>query len=835
MSSQAGKLSIQFKKNKKGNLQRKKISISWNGNSVNLDSIPDGKKLPEEQISIALLDQIEHVEKEGSKTWDIEFELGEQQQILKLREKERAWDREEVKEPEIIAVPMRERPPETPRQVDPNHFHNPYNFVPALPRDQVAGELGDRQPSGHSSYLPEHWSGRISVKLTTVTPLLIPDAAEMADDDGHKTYPVRLGTDCKPYLPPTSIKGMLRSAYEAVTNSRLSVLEEHNKLLAHRMPANSGLLMVPARIENNYICLYPGTSRISNNGKPQNGDPMYAAWLRRWNRNSTHQDRHAVTYVGTQQLPELPEHGMRVKFWAEKFVKQNSNGGTIFEYWNVREVVAYSQELGGSPTRSEVYGKHKPTGEEIQKFEGYVCVTGKNITNKHDERIFFSTEPLEPLSISDEIRKRWSKLIESYQDNDDFKNGFQCPTALGNMANWSRHFYLSECEKNLEDGTLCYACVRKNGSSFEVIDLYPVMISRGLYKQTPSAILDPSLKPAISKDQLSPADRVFGWVNQNGQGSYKGQLRVHSVACLRDDAVDDFGSEEASFPLAILGQPKPEQARFYCADDEDGKPLHTGESDLKKKNKGKGYSDEKQNLRGRKIYPHHKGLSNNYWNNPLEDRTQQQDDTNRYQEYRRPKHNGAEQLDKQNRSIKGWVKPETTFQFEIDVINLSPVELGALLWLLASLDIHYHRLGGAKPLGFGSVWLNINWEQTDLRLGSDWATFYKSLKPEAAMIGNGLCCIDDFKQAVVSAYGKGKRFDQVRFISALCNSSKGFYDASIHYPRVTQNPTPAGEAFKWFVRNEQDTREEIALKLSLPDLVNPKSLPLNPRKPKQNN
>jgi CRISPR-associated protein (TIGR03986 family) len=326
-------------------------------------------------------------------------------------------------------------------------------------------------------------------------------------------------------------------------------------------------------------------------------------------------------------------------------------------------------------------------------------------------------------------------------------------------------------------------------------------------------------------------------VNQNGQGSYKGQLRIHSVCCLREDAVDDFGNQGASFPLAILGQPKPEQARFYCADDTDGQPLHHSKNDPRHKDKGEGYYDEDQSLRGRKVYPHHNGLSSNYWNNPLEDRTQQPDNTNRYQEYRRPQKDGVEQLDKQNRSIRGWVKPETEFQFEIDIINLHPVELGALLWLLSSPDVHYHRLGGAKPLGFGSVWLEVDWKQTDLRLGSDWAKFYQSLKPTSAQVGSGVSCIEDFKRSIEQAYGQGKRFDQVRFIAAFCNSSKGLDDAAIHYPRVTPNPTPEGEAFEWFVRNEQDTRDEEALKIALPDLAvsGLGTLPLNPRRPKPNN
>lgn len=744
----------------------------------------------------------------------VEFKRNDNNDPHQIWEQGKKWDRQEIK---TETIPQRNRPQDQPQQVQGDRFHNPYNFVPALPREGVEGELGDRKPKGHGCYHKDYWSGRISVKLTTVTPLLIPDAAEMTEDNGHKTYPVRLDADGKPYLPPTSIKGMLRSAYEAVTNSRLSVLEEHNELLAYRMPVKLGLQMVPARIESGQIQLYPGTSTISNNGKPERGDPMYAAWLRRWNRGSTGLHPHRITYAGTTTLPA---HGEQVKFWAEEFSKGK------FSYWNVRKVVPHSRTLGPTPTPSTGHGQHQPTGKPMRQFEGYVYVTEKNIKNKHDERIFFATSFPDSIPLSPEIKNRWAKLIESYQENDDFKNGLPCPSALDTTANWSRHFRLPNHEKLLEDGTLCYAHVYKNGSSFEVIDLYPVMISRSLYDETPASILDNSLKPTTNYNKLSPADRIFGWVNQKGKGSYKGQLRVHSMNCPRDDAVDDFGGENVNFPLAILGQPKPEQARFYCADDKDGKPIPKSQA------KAEGYKYEDQSLRGRKVYPHHKGLAGNYWNNPLEDRTQQPDDTNRYQEYRRPQ----QKRDSQNRSIKSWVKPETTFEFDIDIINLSSVELGALLWILLSPDVHYHRLGGAKSLGFGSVWLDVDWDKTDLRLGSDWKKFYQSLLPEPARISKGVSCIDDFKKVVVSAYGKGKRFEQVRFISAFCNSSKGFDDAAIHYPRVTPNPTPEGKAFEWFVKNEQDSRES-GQKLSLPDLASsrPQTLPLSPIQPQQNN
>ena len=473
-------------------------------------------------------------------------------------------------------------------------FHNPYNFVPALPRNGEKlkySELGDLCPSGHDQYYSKYWSGKISVKLTTKTPLLIPDASQMDQSGEHKIYPLRK-IDGKPYLPPTSIKGMLRAAYEAVTNSRLSVFEKHDQKLMYR--------------------------------------------------------------------------------------------------------------------------------------------SGRQKT---------------------------------------------------------------------------------------------------FYSKSPQSLLDKSLQPAQKLSDLSPADRVFGWVNQNGEGAYRGNLRIFNVLCTHSDPIQKLG---VGLPLAILGQPKPQQGRFYAAKDAQGRPFdkNTRKQDFYQAGTG---------LRGRKVYPHHRIGVDDYWNPPAQtprpiqtetaitpvvnnrpitrqQRTiqaannlpipqQQQptqtqiggDDTNR--EYLRL----GEAQDNQNRSITEWVKPDVTFEFEIEVTNLSSVELGALLWLLDLPENNYHRLGGGKPLGFGSVDLAV--EHTELRNGEELGNYYRSLlAPPAPIQFDQDKLIAEFKQAVKTSYGSD--FQKVSFIKAFCRSAQGFIDGNpIHYPRRSKEPNINGESFKWFVENEKNNNQ----------------------------
>jgi CRISPR-associated protein (TIGR03986 family) len=723
-------------------------------------------------------------------------------------------------------------------------FHNPYNFIPAPPRKTNDPDLGDHEPVGHHRLFPDRYTGVIRVKMTAITPLLLPDAANATDiGNGHKSFPVRLDADGKPYIPPTSLKGMLRSAYEAITNSRLAVFPGHEDKLAYRMAVQEGLRLVPARVENGKIILLTGTSQIGPNGPD---GPMYAAWLPRYAHGNI--GPNAVSYPNGK----LPEHGDQVDCWIELFQHYRWNRGQNrhvpdFQLWRVRHIVPRGQPLGPQPQPTP-RANHQPQRSyyeplnEFRRISGYVCITNPNIDRKHDERVFFTSQSNPPaVNITPQHREDWRMLITNYQQTHEkeITSGQQGPPALQHSV-WSRQITGVNGdrarERTLEDGTLLYVAVG-GGTHFTIEGLYPVNISRRLFEASPLSLLDASLRPATSITQLSPADRVFGWVNQEGKGAYRGHLRIGPVTCQTspEDAIEWFNKQkrnlygeeakrEPGLPLAILGQPKPQQARFYVAASPDGEAQKDG---LDKEKAG--YSSGK-GLRGRKVYPHHK-LPERYWDNPMVDRTQQAMDGKYFQEYRRPMLNGQEQRDDQNRSIQGWVKPGTEFTFDIHITNLSKVELGALLWLLSLPKEHYHRFGGGKPLGFGSIRLDIDWNSTRIYDGKTWKEIYSSLDeifPEALTETLAQqAVIQAFKDAVVRAYGATKSFEAISFIAAFLRMAKGFDDGlPVHYPRGQQKPHPEGRAYEWFVANEKTQKNQVVNGYALPDLVNDLGLPL---------
>lgn len=765
---------------------------------------------------------------------------------------------------------------------EPGDFHNPYNFVPALPRDKLPPDcpLGDMPPVGHERFQVRHFSGVIPVKLIVNTPLLIPDAASATVDmDGHKTFPLRMGRHDRPYLPPTSVKGMLRSAYEAVTNSRFGVFEAHEDRLAYRMDVGDSLSLVPARVENKEIVLYMGTTHgLPTRGERRwvvPGDLQYAAWLPRYHCKP-------LTYSGGG----MPGHNDSVWCWLEKFQhwrwdKTEQTHVPDFKYWRVIEIARSEGDLGGKPGPTNDPGKedersyHQPLREKPIRVSGFVCITNRNIKNKHDERVFFVYEQ-EPIRMALEPghEAAWKELIRNYQsthekDLERRRRNHQSPdTYLGDdpgKTAWSRHVYELGADRLSGHATLCFAFVQQRGTTYVADSLFPVMISRGLHETSPIKLASMSVRPAVNLNSLSPADRVFGWVNRqpdratndHRSDAYRGNLRVGPVTCISDSAIlkfDDVSScEGKGLPLAILGQPKPQQGRFYVAATSAGERQH---DDLPKGEVG--YTLRNKGLRGRKFYPHHAGLPSGYWDRPWVDRTQSADGRH-FQEYRRPHkpktkpHRGRavavlkddgtfellqgeanEQRDDQNRSILGWVEPKTEFEFDLHVTNLSQVELGALLYLLSLPEGYFHRLGGGKPLGFGSVRLALN-GQPELRDGADWRDYYRSLANAAHAACDVSRAVTVFKQAVVTAYGADggdgdleSHFLEISFIAAFLKACTGFDDGlPTHYPRVRQvpgsavPPHPEGKVYEWFVANDA----KQGPKRCLPHLADDAGLP----------
>ncbi|GAA0565443.1 CRISPR-associated protein (TIGR03986 family) [Saccharopolyspora erythraea NRRL 2338] len=98
-------------------------------------------------------------------------------------------------------------------------FVNPYTFVPlpAVPPERSG-------PRGHSGEDPELLTGKLSVRIKAVSPLLIRGFNKRKRDDvADGRIPMR--PDGTPFIPGSSLKGAVRSLHETLTGSCLRVFD----------------------------------------------------------------------------------------------------------------------------------------------------------------------------------------------------------------------------------------------------------------------------------------------------------------------------------------------------------------------------------------------------------------------------------------------------------------------------------------------------------------------------------------------------------------------------------------------------------------------------------
>ncbi|WP_204022208.1 TIGR03986 family type III CRISPR-associated RAMP protein [Sinosporangium siamense] len=699
-----------------------------------------------------------------------------------------------------------------------HEFLNPYTFIPAFPRrpGTLPPDLADGPPPSRDRLRPDCWTGTIGVTLTVETPLLLVDTARAAPpsrcEDGHFVYPVRL-RDGKPHLPATSVKGMLRAAYEAVTNSRFGVFEPHDEPFGFRRSADFALRLVPVMVTSTKKILKFEVAGVKMYDKKTGRDIS----AEEWGWTPAHRDRvqarirEKVSRRYGKEIRTARVIGILPKDSTERFVKEH--------------------------------------GELI--VSGAMCVTGPTIEGKTTERLFYARPGSPPPELRtakpwETLEAEWDLLIRNYRDahtDDELLNrkgadglpagpGERIGDGPGRLA-WSPHLH-DQDRMRLTGGTLCFASLNDRD---EVVRLYPVLVPRDLYDVTPASLLGDTLAPAPSYDRLSPADRVFGWVAPHASGrrpsGYRGRLSVGPVRCVTDAAHAVHRFDGDGLALAILGQPKPQQGRFYVSESaerpERPVPDGTGKEALYRAGRG---------LRGRKAYWHHAGLDPvDHWRIPSQGDPAQLMAGGRYREYvrsravpegeennprivgggRRYFTTAADQRDNQNRSIGGWVNPGTEFSFTVDVRDLDDHELGALVWLLSLPEGHFHRLGLGRPLGFGSVRLSIDHAATRLHSGRQYAAFYSALSgvlpdEDCAAVAAGALAVFNRRVDGIPAL--------VKVRDALLAVARGNPDLPVHYPRTRDvrlspavtvaPPDPRGRNFEWFSENERLEKGRVA-------------------------
>lgn len=680
----------------------------------------------------------------------------------------------------------------------PYRFLNPYNFVRTLEvrNPRSAPLLGRCAPPPHDRYVG--LTGRIRCRLTATTSLFVSDSEgvteELVNGKKHRSYRFFRDSEGNVAIPGASLRGAVRSIFEAATNSCFAHFAG-NKRLSYHLAAGEAKKLIPARVhkhgEKEWVLeLLPGTNEISLTGP---GYDDRAAWIKCYRPlrpsptvkakpNSAYSQRQIVG------LPAPKKHGdecWALIEWMEHppRVVQGRQQGRFF-FWNVVQLAVEEKDLS-------------TPGDGQKKVKGYLCVTNQNIENKHDERLFFSTPSLKPVELPEEVRKRYEELIADYQERhqDEVNKRKQPEHPKGKDPAFSR-FILERKGRNeakLCDGDLVYAMLEGSPNAYTVKFIAPVSVPRvGFERRIADLLHPPELAKCTEYDRLCPACRTFGWVwgdddpEQPTPDPDKPTAYAARVRFSHAKLVEDAGVFDAT--LAILSTPKPTTYRFYLRP-RSGKPQDgLGDQQID-------YDNEGQILRGRKVYRHHGDRLNP-------------------QEYQSV--NGAKS--DQNRTVRGVQRAGSVFEFTVDFENLAPVELGALLWSLR-LEGWHHRIGYAKPLGFGSAQIEI--QEVSLL---DAQERYTSLRGDAnGWIDQSMDWsqwVDAFKDAMASRYGMPfARLENIRDLRALLAETPPL---PVHYPRPTRQPQAEGKQYEWFVGNKrggQNPGPRLALRLAEEDRV----------------
>ncbi len=722
-------------------------------------------------------------------------------------------------------------------------FHHAYNFVPLPPRPAAGTPFGDGPPVGHDQLFPDLWNGRLRVRMTVRTPLIVGETRSKAGPDdpdaeaGHTYLQLRSrsgaqtgaheGNDVE--IPVTSIKGMLRGAYEIATLSRFGVSARHDVPLAFRSQPYEALELTPVRVEeiDGELHIRPLLGSRTKFGRVD-GEHMPAALLPTeaaikgftWSRaNPPHDD-------GFTRAHRFG-HGVEVT------IRLTSVHNGLYAYWVVTSIAERNQNPAA-------IGSIDNTTEEKNCVHGWVCRTNqvggdKNFFSKKHERVFFNltTPGPYPVKLTTPAIDAYREVLDSYvRELDGVPAGKQREkrrSASRPVVEWDAITKEnrrgkkggrtgSDGQPPLKPGDLLYGVFSADGRRLE--RLLPVMVGRRPFPKSPSELLGPTHRlPPTTFSEFSAADRVFGTVEQRtgtrdeDAVAYRGHLVISPV---RPESVkiQRFGKE--GLPLVELGAPKPAQARFYSAADPVGNPVRPGMLKADMYGEGSG-------LRGFKVFPRHRELEGK-----ADEFVQKQ--------VRAEATATTKLRSKRNASVTAWVRAGSTFTFDIDVTNMTEAELGALLWLVHPGELAVpreleqsgepagfgvFRLGRGRPLGLGSVTLELLADGSSLVQGHTVTTAYRNLsgclgavttESEARIDAERFTdvvkeLIDMFRSATEEAVGTTTGFNGAPHIAALRRAATGYGDGvRVGYPKGSnqnRNGEDISPIVAWFQVNEK--------------------------------
>ena len=641
-------------------------------------------------------------------------------------------------------------------------FINPYNFI----------SLSKKPNREQATEAAKKYTGSITYSLTTKSSLFIPNTSSSKafsytpnkDDDPkneHELYDFfsyNILDENKiydeewfePVIPGSEVRGMIRSIYETLTNSCLSAIDGEKRIgkrtVEHFRPA-------VLKREKDRIYLYDITEH------KKSGDAIY---------------RDSSDFSVKKHLLCTYQDGAEVSFTLRTSSDSNA--------WYIKPDVEY---LSGDPDEYPQKGyllkgnqgkKHSPEIASNDHSKCYPqdgkpgCImyeTGKcpgksgegtehcYLAEKHCAHVFYIPDGLGAKFELNEVSIETLRIVLDQYLKEDPDSYREYEISYENFIN------------GMTNGLPVYYSAL---SDSEYIMLSPACITREVYKNTVSSLVDTYQKCNSKERELCPACRLFGIANSNvAQGSrvrFSDLLPVKKV----NDWKEYYDKPRTLDPLAV---PHLENTEFYLKKpklkpvDPDGEVwFWTYDYYTVKKKNGevvvKSYHPE---ISGRKFY----------WNN-LSDVKECGTRTHL------------------NRTVR-TVRPGVEFTGKIYFDEINETQLKQLIYILTytSDGKHGYKLGMGKPLGLGSVELSVK-DQKDISIRVfDEEGYRVTQKNGNAPIDSGEIHKSSFKALKLDEMAE-KPFELITRYLEDEDMKR------IHYPKTDCEKDEEG--FRWFVENK---------------------------------
>lgn len=717
-------------------------------------------------------------------------------------------------------------------------FHNPYHFIPLnkpvidnWPEAKPETLKADRQ--GHDQYHTDKFSGRIVCRLTTKTPLFIGAQTKSFTNNRKPSEAKPFKLNGKHAIPATSLRGMLSSLFESISNSNFRVL--HPEKYSMRKNHRKGLsAMGRIKFENNKPVLQPLTLPTLFKRKqykiPENWRHVF--------KNLTplkvyfHSTDRSFSY---NELYYMDLHNIKLSKKTEeitndpdlRFPSKDENKDCLIgqRYRNKKIHVQKQNDLTSGWIRTLI----DPCRELPKDVQHHVFLPD-------------TTGQLDPLEIPDGVIARFEILADQalesmhLKENDKLKsiNSILPYTPIGrnNDANFQMRVGKdTTCYKTrLKEGDIVFFDINKDGKITEIsfssiwrqgierngefltsadllakhcIHLLPFGMSNRCKNLSPveqlfGVVEDRESKKSDKTDNLSKDDQAFG---------YTGKARIGFGTT--DPAT--IISTESPITLKELSSPKPPSPALYL------KPKNSDGYLSKTDVASQGNTTT---LRGRKYYLH--ALRQNGDVAKLTENGQIQNDgclpwKSKYD---------SQNDDGNKRRVRiEPIKKGNYFYFEIDFNNLDATELAQLCATLQPTPEFEHRLGMGKPLGLGSVKIEplglflINRHQrytTDgtncdryhrfwLKGGNvdqDWPEY---LRQNVVTVNCSQAFNHTFDKLVQKGLA-GTDADIKRALQLLGDPQ--YIGVPVHYP-IARNGTLENKHFEWFGKNDKQNKNPL--------------------------